>query len=132
MDWLNSTCVVNCKDIEFSDSVGLQNNTCACAINCNWEDKIKECARNCVGVKYVDPKGQPTLQACPCINHFLWNEANTRCEIQCSLIPNSEVYTLSQINECECRSGFVWNSTTYSCQVDCANIWNAKTRISDT
>jgi len=131
MDWLNGTCVVNCKVIDFSDTVGFQNNTCACAINYNWEDKIKECARSCTGVKYTDPNGQPTLQACPCITHFLWNEANTRCEIQCSLIPNSEVYTLTQTDQCECRSGFIWNSTTFSCQVDCASIWNAKTRVND-
>ena len=56
MDWLNSTCVVDCKTISYSDSVGLSNNTCACAINYHWRDSIKECARDCHGVANVDPK----------------------------------------------------------------------------
>ena len=84
-----------------------------------------------MGVKHTDPKGQPTLQACPCVRYFLWNEANTRCEIQCSQIPNSEVYTLSQTDQCECRSGFVWNNESFSCQVNCTGIWNAKSRLND-
>ena len=41
MDWLNQTCVVDCKKIDYSDSVGLTNNTCACAINYHWVDAIK-------------------------------------------------------------------------------------------
>ena len=129
MDWLNNTCVVDCQVIEYSDSSGLANNTCSCAINYNWQDKIKECARNCDGVSNIDPNGQPTLQACPCIKHFLWSQANTRCEIQCAEIPNSELYTLSQVNQCECRPGFIWLPDNYTCQVDCANIWNAGARV---
>jgi hypothetical protein len=79
MDWLNSTCVVDCKVIDYSDSVGLFNNTCACAINYHWRDSIKECARSCEGVLYTDPNGEPTLRSCPCISNFLWSETKTRC-----------------------------------------------------
>jgi hypothetical protein len=132
MDWLNSTCVVNCKIIDYSDAIALSNNTCNCAINYHWRDQIKECARNCEGVAYIDPNGSPTLRACPCMQNFLWSEANTRCEIQCGQIANSEQYSLTEYNKCECRPGFLWNTTKYDCQVDCKSIWNAEKRINST
>ena len=73
MDWLNQTCVVDCKKIDYSDSVGLTNNTCACAINYHWVHTIKECARDCSGIAYIDPNGQATLRACPCLSNFVWS-----------------------------------------------------------
>ena len=73
MDWLNKTCVVDCKQIDYSDAVGLTNNTCACAINYHWVDTIKECARDCSGIAYIDPLGQATLRACPCVSNFVWS-----------------------------------------------------------
>lgn len=41
MDWFNDTCVVNCQAISYSDPSGQLNNTCSCAINYLWIDKIK-------------------------------------------------------------------------------------------
>lgn len=114
-----------------SDPSGQVNNTCGCAINYLWIDKIKECARNCSGVKYTIPGADSTLISCPCIQNFAWNEANTQCEIQCSKVPNSQDYSLAEVNQCDCRPGFNWNPSTYSCQVDCSQIWNAGSRIND-
>jgi hypothetical protein len=131
MDWFNSSCVVDCAAISYSDPSGQINNTCSCAINYIWIDKIKECARNCSGVNYTIVGADSTLISCPCISHFAWNQANTRCEVQCGTIPNSEDYSLAEVDKCECRPGFNWNSTGHSCQVDCSTIWNANGRISD-
>lgn len=132
MDWLNQTCVVNCKVIDYADSVGLSNNTCACAINYHWRNTIKECARSCNGISYVNASQSSTLRSCPCIRSFVWSEANTRCEIQCDKIANSQQYSLSEYNICECRPGFLWNNSTYICEVDCSSIWNADGRVNDT
>jgi hypothetical protein len=95
MDWLNSTCVVDCKKIDYADSVAINSTTCACAINYHWRSQIKECARNCSGVAYTVPNGAATLRSCPCIESFLWSETNTRCEIQCGMIANSQQWSLS-------------------------------------
>jgi hypothetical protein len=131
MDWFNNGCVVNCQAISYSDPSGQSNNTCNCAINYIWINKIKECARNCSGVNYTIPGADSTLISCPCISNFAWNQANTRCEVQCSKIPNSEDYSLIEVDKCECRPGFNWNTTSFSCQVDCGQIWNAQSRLND-
>ena len=79
MNWFNKTCVVDCNSIQYSDPSGEVNNTCNCAINYIWIDKIKECARNCTGVKHTQLNVDSTLRSCPCINNFLWSESNARC-----------------------------------------------------
>lgn len=79
MDWLERSCVPNCGKIEYSDPVPLDNNTCNCAINYIWINKIKECARDCSDVEYVIQGADSTLISCPCINHFEWSETNVRC-----------------------------------------------------
>lgn len=94
MDWFNDTCVVNCQAISYSDPSGQLNNTCSCAINYIWIDKIKECAKNCTGVRYTKNNTDSTLISCPCIDNFAWNQDSNRCEIQCSSIPNSAAYSL--------------------------------------
>jgi hypothetical protein len=70
MDWFNNSCVVNCKDISYSDPSGEINNTCSCAINYLWIDKIKECAKNCSGVKNTIDGADSTLISCPCVQNF--------------------------------------------------------------
>lgn len=81
--------MVDCKAISFSDPSGQVNNTCMCAINYIWIDKIKECAKNCTGVKNTVAGADSTLISCPCIANFAWSESNNRCEIQCSKVANS-------------------------------------------
>lgn len=41
MNWFNNSCVVDCAAISYSDPSGQINNTCGCAINYLWIDRIK-------------------------------------------------------------------------------------------